>query len=404
MEKITIQEIYKKKEKQKKEKNMYNTNLIKQIYSSVNIVNIIKEKTELRKRGPLLYGLCPFHKEITPSFAVNPKTQRFHCYGCGADGNVFSFIMKRDCCSFQEAVTKLAEYAKLPVPINEKDVEIERKKNRLYQINDLACAFFYQKGRKNEKVIQYLKDDRKLTDETIKKFNLGVSGAYGLELCAYLENKGCTKEEMIEAGLLGHDEERGRYYGKFWDRIIFPIYNANKKIVGFGGRVIGEGTPKYLNSPETIIFDKSHELYGLHVAKTKNKPFILCEGFLDVISMHQAGFTSAVATLGTSLTYAQAQIISKYTNTVFIAYDSDAPGIKAAVRAIPILEKMGLRVFVISAAPYKDVDELLRADDDDHSETKNRFKRAISGTAFLVKQLDKTDPEKFYREAVNFLV
>lgn len=385
---------------------MYNNDVI-ELLKKTNIVDVVEETVKLYRNNGILFGLCPFHKERTPSFSVNPSTQTFQCFGCGIGGNVISFIMMRDNCSFEDAVTKLAIRAGVENPENKKDTETEKKKNRLYQINDLACAYFYQKGKNSEDAKQYLKK-RGLSDATIKKFNLGMSGGYFADaLSTYLSSKGCTKEEMLDAGLISQKEESDEYHDKFWNRIMFPIFNANNKIVGFGGRILGEGKPKYLNSPETIIFDKSHELYGLHIAKTKNKPFILCEGYLDVISMHQAGFQTAVASLGTALTYAQAEIIKKYTNTVFIAYDSDTPGLRATARAISILEEVGLRVFVATTAPFKDVDELLQKGAEGTEEMKKRIREAVHGRRFLIEQLKTEkgdDLDGFYDEAVKHLL
>lgn len=379
---------------------MYENKIIKQIHAATDIVSLISETVQLKKDGDLLFGICPFHKEKEASFTVDAKNKRYHCYGCGAGGNVYSFVMQRDNCSFEEAVIKLAVRAGISQPQILQDLEFEKKKKRLLEMNALAFAHYYQKGLESEKAKDYLKNTRRLTEETIQNFGLGVSGSFGQELYQTLLSCGYTKEEMIEGGLIGHKED---CYDKFWDRIMFPIFDKGANIVGFGGRIMGEGKPKYLNSPETIVFDKSHELYGLFAAKNQNKSFVLCEGYLDVISMHQAGFKTAVASLGTSLTVSQAHMIAEYTNTVFIAYDSDEPGIKATSRAIPMLEKAGLRVFVISTAPYKDVDDLLKADDENSSEMKKRFKEAVPGKTFLARQLDKKSDE-FYNKVVELIV
>ena len=391
------------------EKQQHLNKTIKQIFESTNIVDLIGETTSLTKEGSVFFGLCPFHKETSASFMVDPAKRQFHCYGCGAGGNAYSFVMQRDNCTFKEAVAKLAVRAGLPVPENIEDEDEERKKTRMYQINELAYAFFYQKGRGSEEATKYLKETRGLSDETIKRFGLGKAAGFGQELYHYLKTKGYTNEEMMESGLIGYGEvyagnnsKKQDYFDRFWDRIMFPIFNQSKKIVGFGGRILGDGKPKYLNSPETVVFDKSHELYGLHIAKTCAKPFVLCEGYLDVISMHQAGFKTAIASLGTSLTYAQARMIAECTNTVFIAYDSDEAGIKASVRAIPMLESFGLRVFVVSTAPYKDVDELLKADDSNYSDMKRRINAAVPGKTFLTRQFDKSNTS-FYDNVASII-
>lgn len=383
---------------------MFKNEDIKTISKASDIVEVIMEYSQLHKKRELFYTSCPFCKEKSQSFIVYPKKQQFHCFSCGRGGNVFSFVMQSLNCSFEKAVEVLAVRAALPVPTKADESTIQEKMRRMYQINDLACAFFYQRGRSDERLMKYLKKERKLSDATVKAFQLGLSGPYGCELYKYLRSKGCSNEELLESGLIGYQAEQREYYDKFWDRVMFPIFNEQRKIVGFGGRAFGDKKPKYINSVETIIFDKSHELYGLGAAKTKGKAFILCEGYVDVISMHQAGFTSAVASLGTSLTYSQAKIIREYTNKVYIAYDSDEPGIKAASRAVQILESVGLKVAVISTSPYKDVDELLKSDDKDYSEMKARLDNAIDGKTFLIKQLKENNAENLYEEIVNIIV
>lgn len=380
---------------------MYDNKTIKQIYEATDIADLIGETVNLEKDGSLLFGRCPFHHEEAASFTVDKKNKKYHCYGCGAGGNVFSFVMQHDCCTFEDAVAKLAKRAGVPVPENKKDEAFEKKKKRILEMNNLAYAHFFKKGTESEKAKDYLMIDRGMTEETIREFGLGVSGSFGQELYKLLRSSGYTKEEMMESGLVGCGKDG--YYDKFWDRIMFPIADKDTNIVGFGGRIMGSGKPKYLNSPETIAFDKSHELYGLCVAKQQKKPFILCEGYFDVISMHQAGFKTAVASLGTSLTLAQAHMIAEYTDTVFIAYDSDDAGIRATVRAVAMLEKAGLKVFVVSTGPFKDVDELLKADDGDATEMKKRVKSALPGKTFVVRQLDKTSKD-FYDNIVDLLV
>lgn len=388
----------------------YETKFIKQIYEATDIVELIGETVVLERQGNYYVGLCPFHKERTVSFTVYPEEQRYHCFGCGVGGNVYSFVMQKDNCSFDAAVSKLAARAGIPMPEKMKDEKTEEKRSRMYQINEFAYSFFFEKGKNNEKAVDYLIRKRGLSSDTIKKFGLGMSCGFGQELYRHLKMLGFTEEEMTESGLIGYGEvygEHGKkkmdYFDKFWERIMFPILNENGSVVGFGGRILGEGKPKYLNSPESIIFDKSHELYGLHIAKKQGKPYILCEGYIDVISMHQSGFSTAVASLGTSLTAAQAKMIASHAKSVYIAYDSDEPGLLAAARAIPMLEDAGLNVFVVSTAPYKDVDELLRAKEAGPEEMKERIKAAVPGRVFLVRRLDKTKDD-YYEKMTDFLV
>lgn len=386
---------------------MFKNEKIKQIYEATDIVSLISETVTLKKEGALLFGLCPFHKESSPSFTVDESKRTFHCYGCGVGGNAYSFLMLRDGCSFVDAVAKLADRAGLPMPEIFTDNNFENKKSRVLQINELAYSFFFQKGKEDEQAKDYLINKRGLTEEIIEKFGLGKSSAFGKELYNHLKKLGFTNDEITETGLVGFgdvydgkNERRPTYYDKFWDRIMFPIFDKDKNVVGFGGRILGDGKPKYLNSPETIVFDKSHELYGLHIARHKNNPFVLCEGYLDVISMHQAGFETAVASLGTSLTAAQAKIISEYTDTVFIAYDSDEAGIKATARAIPMLEDIGLRVFVVSTAPFKDVDALLKADEGGTALMRTRIHSSVPGKVFLARQFQK---DKDYDNIVKLI-
>lgn len=387
---------------------MYENEKIKQVVKSINIVTLVSESVALEKEGDLYWGLCPFHHEKTPSFSVDYKKQEYHCFGCSAGGDVISYVMRKDACSFEAAVSKIASRAGIDSPKNKNEDEIKKKKNRLYLIHELAQEFYQKNGRSESEGMTYLKFERNLTDESIKKFGLGKAPGFGKKLCSFLKSKGFTNQELLASGLVGfgdvydeHGKKKQDYYDKFWDRVIFPIFNQNNIIIGFGGRVIGKGKPKYMNSPETMIYDKSHELYGLSIAKSQNKSFILCEGYLDVISMHQHGFHTAVASLGTSLTRAQAKKIKEYTNSVYIAYDSDEPGISATIRAIPMLEAAGLKVYVVSTSPYKDVDELLQKDNENSDEMKKRIRNAIPGKTFITSTLNKKDP-LFYDKVIDF--
>ena len=330
-----------------------------------DIVDVVSGYVKIQKKGSSYFGLCPFHNEKSPSFSVSPGKQMYYCFGCGAGGNVFSFVMQYENFTFPEAVKMLAERAGVNLPEVEYTEEMRRKedrRSRLLEINKLAATyFFYQLRSERGKVgLEYLKK-RQLSDETIRHWGLGFSNVTSNDLVKYLKSKGYDDQIIQEAGLASFDERYG-LHDKFWNRVMFPIQDINHRVIGFGGRVMGDGKPKYLNSPETPIFDKSRNLYGLNFARTaRTNNIILCEGYRDVISMHQAGFTQAVASLGTALTTGQAMLIKRYVKDVLICYDSDGPGVKAALRAIGIFREAGLRTRVINMQPHKDADEFIKA-------------------------------------------
>lgn len=342
----------------------YSDDIIEDVRMKNDIVDVISQYVKLTRKGSSYFGLCPFHNEKTPSFSVTPSKQMYYCFGCGAGGNVFNFIMEYENYSFGEALSHLADRAGVQLPKIEYSGEAKRKAEEravLLEINKLAAQYFYyQLRRENGQTAYNYLTGRGLSDETIKKFGLGYSDKYSDDLYKYLKSKNYSDELLRESGLFNVDERRGMY-DKFWNRVIFPIMDVNNRVIGFGGRVMGDGKPKYLNSPETKIFDKSRNLYGLNVARTTRKNYlILCEGYMDVIAMHQAGFTNAVASLGTALTSGHASLLKRYTQEVLLLYDSDGAGIKAALRAIPILREAGITSRVVSLKPYKDPDEFIK--------------------------------------------
>ena len=342
----------------------YPDELIEEVRMKNDIVDVISGYVRLQKKGSSYFGLCPFHNEKSPSFSVSGIKQMYYCFGCGAGGNVITFLMEYENVGFQEAVKMLADRAGIKLPEMEYSEEARRKENRrakLLEINKEAAKYFYYMLRspKGKVGYQYLAK-RELSDETMKKFGLGYADGAGSDLTAYLRSKGYEDELIKESGLIGFDEKRGMH-DKFWNRVMFPIQDSNHRVIGFGGRVMGDAKPKYLNSPETMIFDKSRNLYGLNFARTSRKGnIILCEGYMDVIAMHQAGFTQAVASLGTAFTTGQASLLRRYTEEVLLAYDSDGAGVNAALRAIGILKESGLRGRVINMQPYKDPDEFMK--------------------------------------------
>lgn len=341
----------------------YPEEVIEEVRMRNDIVDVISGYVKLQKKGSNYFGICPFHNEKSPSFSVSPQKQMYYCFGCGAGGNVITFVMEYENFSFSEAVKLLADRAgiKLPeVEYSKEDRARADKRAVLLEINKLAANYFYyQLNHPQGKIgYDYFKA-RGLSDETIRHFGLGFANKTSDDLYRYLRSKGYHDEILKDTGLITPDA-RGTY-DKFWNRVMFPILDVNHRVIGFGGRVMGAGEPKYLNSPETMIFDKSRNLYGLNYARTsREKYFLACEGYMDVIALHQAGFTNAVASLGTAFTTQHAALLKRYTDTVILTYDSDGAGVKAALRAIPILKEVGISTKVLNLKPYKDPDEFIK--------------------------------------------
>ena len=390
----------------------YPEELIEEVRTKNDIVDVISGYVRIQKKGSNYFGLCPFHNEKSPSFSVSQSKQIFYCFGCGAGGNVITFLMEYENATFQEAVKILADRAGINLPemeYNEEARQKESRRARLLEINKEAARYYYYMLRdsRGRTGYQYL-SGRSLTDETMKKFGLGFADGSSSDLTAYLRARGYPDELLQESGLLAFDEKRG-VHDKFWNRVMFPIQDGNHRVIGFGGRVMGDAKPKYLNSPETMIFDKSRNLYGLNFARTSRKGnIILCEGYMDVIAMHQAGFTQAVASLGTAFTTGQASLLRRYTEDVLLAYDSDGAGVNAAMRAIGILKESGLRGRVIDMKPYKDPDEFMKnlgaeAFEERISQAQNSFFFELS---ILERDYQMEDPESrtnFHREIAKKL-
>ena len=378
----------------------YPDELIEEVRSRNDIVDVISGYVHLQKKGANYFGLCPFHNEKSPSFSVSRSKQMYYCFGCGAGGNVFTFLMEYENDTFPEAVKALADRAGISLPEADESEEAKReqsKRSRLLAINKEAAKYFYfqLRAKQGEPGLHYLRK-RQLTDETIHRFGLGYANKTADDLVRYLKGKGFSEELIREAGLCNTDEKHGMY-DKFWNRVMFPIEDINHRVIGFGGRVMGDGKPKYLNSPETPIFDKSRNLYGLNFARSSRKGnIILCEGYMDVIAMHQAGFNQAVASLGTAFTLGQAGLLKRYTKEVLLSYDSDGAGVKAALRAIGILKEAGLTGRVINLEPYKDPDEFIKnlgaeAFQERIDNAENSFLFEIR---MLQREYDLNDPEK----------
>ncbi|MDD3339620.1 MAG: DNA primase [Lachnospiraceae bacterium] len=391
----------------------YSDDLIEEIRMKSDIVDVISEYVKLQKKGSSYFGLCPFHNEKSPSFSVSPGKQMYYCFGCGAGGNVFTFIMEYENFTFIEALKYLADRAGVQLPEMEYSKEAREQadlKATLLDLNKVAAQYFYYKLRteSGKGAYAYL-TDRGLSEETIKKFGVGYSDKYSDDLYRYLKGKKYSDDLLRQSGLFNVDERRGMY-DKFWNRVIFPIMDVNNKVIGFGGRVMGDAKPKYLNSPETKIFDKSRNLYGLNLARTsRKKQIIVCEGYMDVIAMHQAGFNNAVASLGTAFTTLQANLLRRYTEEVLLLYDSDEAGVKAALRAIPILKAAGLSAKVVNLRPHKDPDEFIKTLGGE--EFQKRLDQAMNSFMFEIQtlegQYDLADPQgktRFHHEIANKLL
>lgn len=390
----------------------YPEELVEEVRMKNDIVDVISGYVRMQKKGSSYFGLCPFHNEKSPSFSVSPGKQMYYCFGCGAGGNVFTFVMEYENYSFAEAIKMLADRAGVSLPeveYNEEARKRESRRARLLEANKEAAKYFYYLLRNNsgEIGLRYL-EGRELSGETMKKFGLGYANKYRDDLAQYLMKKGFDAGLLQEAGLATIDEKYG-VQDKFWNRVMFPIQDINHRVIGFGGRVMGDGEPKYLNSPETPVFDKSRNLYGLNFARTSRKNnIILCEGYMDVIAMHQAGFTQAVASLGTAFTSGQASLLRRYTEHVLLAYDSDGAGTKAALRAIGILKEAGLSGRVISLEPYKDPDEFIKnlgteafEERIDKAENSFFFELRILERSFNLK--DPEDKTRFHQEIAKKL-
>ena len=391
----------------------YSDDIIEEVRMKNDIVDVVSQYVKLTRRGSTYFGLCPFHNEKTPSFSVTPSKQMYYCFGCGAGGNVFNFVMEYENYTFGEALQHLADRAGVQLPKIEYSREARQKAEEraaLLEINKLAARYFYyQLRRESGKTAYAYLTGRGLSEETIKKFGLGYSDKFSDDLYKFLKSKNYSDMLLRDSGLFNVDERHGMY-DKFWNRVIFPIMDVNNRVIGFGGRVMGDGKPKYLNSPETKIFDKSRNLYGLNVARTTRKNYlILCEGYMDVISMHQAGFTNAVASLGTALTSGHASLLKRYTQEVLLLYDSDDAGVRAALRAIPILREAGVTSRVVDLRPHKDPDEFIKALGGEEFE--KRLEQAMDSFMFRVhmaqREFSMKEPQgqnRFFERCAQMLL
>lgn len=337
----------------------YSEELIEEIKNSNDIVDVISQYVNLKRSGRNFFGLCPFHKEKSPSFSVSPDKQIFHCFGCGAGGNVIHFISKIENADFKEAIGILANRAGIELPTlnNYEDNKTALLKSKVYEINQIAAEFYHQNLYKPTSKIgqEYIKK-RKLDNRTLKSFLIGYSGNFD-ELYRILKQNGFTEEEILASSLVNKTDD-GKYIDRFRKRVMFPIQDTRNKVIAFGGRVTDDSKPKYINSPENIVYSKGRHLFGLNVAKRGElKNIIIVEGYMDAISLYQRGITNVVASLGTALTEAQGRLLRRYSERVTIGYDSDGAGQSATLRGLEILQNIGCDVRILQISGAKDPDE-----------------------------------------------
>lgn len=339
-----------------------NEELIEKIHDSCDLVDVVSRYVHLKRSGSNFVGLCPFHNEKTPSFTVSDTKQLFHCFGCGAGGDVITFIMKIENLSFIEAVKYLAEMQGIVLEEdNNGDSQIKAQKQRIYEINRLAARYYYHMLRRNDKAIKYI-SGRSISINTVNMFGLGYAPDSWNNIYNFLKGKGFDEEDIERSGLISRNKDNTKYYDKFRNRIMFPIIDTKNRILGFGGRVLDDSKPKYLNSPDTIVFEKGKNLYGLNLVhrQSNREKIILVEGYMDVVALHSRGVNYAVASLGTSLTNQQAKLLKRYGKQVYICYDSDEAGIKATLRALNILRQEGMEPKVIILPEQYDPDDFIR--------------------------------------------
>jgi len=381
----------------------YPEELLEEIRLHNDIVEVVSDYVKLEKKGKYYFGLCPFHNEKTPSFSVTPSLQIFNCFGCGKGGNVFHFIMNIENLDFQEAVKFLAEKANITLPEYDAgyDTERLRLKKEIIEINTEAARFFYRTllsenggaGRK------YLKS-RGLNADTIKRFGIGFSTGEYDSLKKYLNTKGYTDEKLVQSGLV--IKSTNGAYDRFRNRIMFPIFDLRGNIIGFGGRVINDDKPKYMNSPETIVYNKRNSLYGLNFAKNANdKQVVIVEGYMDVISLHKYGIINSVASLGTALTESQGRLLKKYFEELIIAYDADTAGKDATMRGLDLLSDIGCNVKVLQIPDGKDPDEYIRTNGPE--KFRLLMKKALSLVEYKISVYRKLFGDNTVDSKVKFL-
>lgn len=388
----------------------YSDELIDEIKNKNDIVDVISQYVVLKRSGRNFFGLCPFHKEKSPSFSVSPDKQIFHCFGCGVGGNVIHFVSKIENLSFRETIEMLAEKSgvELPTIEGEVDTKLLQLKSKVYEINQLTAQFYHENLYKpSAKPAQEYVKKRKLDNNTLKNFLIGYSGNFN-ELYLMLKQKGFTEEEILASSLVNKTQD-GKFIDRFRGRLMFPIQDTRNRVIAFGGRVLDDSKPKYINSPENIVYSKGRHLFGLNVAKKGDlKKIIIVEGYMDAISLHQRGITNAVASLGTALTEAQGRLLRKSSEQVIIGYDSDGAGQAATMRGLEILQSMGCDLRILQIEGAKDPDEFVIKYGPERFQ--KQVEKAISLVEYKVKVLKNTlniehpnDKIKFLKEIAKVL-
>lgn len=388
----------------------YSDELIDEIRNRNDIVDVISQYVVLKRSGRNFFGLCPFHKEKSPSFSVSPDKQIFHCFGCGVGGNVFHFVSKIENLSFRETIEMLAEKSgvELPTLEGQEDTKLLQLKSKVYEINKITAEFYHENLYKpTAKLAQEYVKKRKLDNNTLKNFLIGYSGNYN-ELYTMLKQKGFTEEEILASSLVNKTQD-GKFIDRFRGRLMFPIQDTRNRVIAFGGRVLDDSKPKYINSPENIVYSKGRHLFGLNVAKKGDlKRIIIVEGYMDAISLHQRGISYAVASLGTAMTEAQGRLLRKSSQQVIIGYDSDGAGQAATMRGLEILQGLGCDVRILQIEGAKDPDEFVIKYGPERFE--KQVDKAISLVEYKVKVLKNVlniehpnDKIKFLKEIAKVL-
>lgn len=381
----------------------YSDELLEEIKSKNDIIDIISEYVTLKRSGRSFFGLCPFHKEKSPSFSVSPDKQIFHCFGCGVGGDVFRFISKIENVNFKEAVELLANRANVQLPIleNSGDEKLAILKDKVYKVNECAALFYHQNlytlaAKPGQ---EYVKK-RHLDNKTLKTFMIGYSGRFD-ELYKELRKQGFQDEEILASDLVNRNSD-GRYIDRYRNRLMFPIFDVRNKVIGFGGRVLDDSKPKYINSPENVVYSKGRNLFAMNIVKPQRpKTIIMVEGYMDAISLHQRGISNAVASLGTALTEAQGRLLRRSCEKVIIGYDADGAGQAATLRGLEILNNLGCDIRILQIEGAKDPDEFVVKYGPERFQ--KYVDKAISLVEFKVKMLKKELNLEVVNDKIKFL-
>ena len=381
----------------------YSDEIIDEVRQTNDIVDIISQYVHLKRSGRNFFGLCPFHNEKSPSFSVSPDKQIFHCFGCGVGGNVFTFLTKIEGINFIEAVQTLAERSNIQLPTleNRGDSLKEELKAKVYKVNEFAANYYHENLYKPESKIaqEYIKK-RKLTNETLKSFQIGFSGKFN-ELYNALKKQGFEEREILESGLVNKNDN-GKYIDRYRNRLMFPICDVRGRVIAFGGRVLDDSKPKYINSPENVVYSKGRHLFGLNVAKKSDvKKILIVEGYMDVISLHQRGVKNVVASLGTAMTQQQGWLLRKSSEQIILSFDSDEAGLSAKMRALDILQNMGCDIRILQMEGAKDPDEYIIKYGSARFQT--LIEKALSVVEFKVKILKRNLDLNNTNDKIKFL-